>query len=273
MPSRDTFFQVIHPDDRARVASHIEQATREGGAFDIEYRIVMPDGTARIVHGMGEVTLVGVHQQPRMIGSLRDVTGQELMEVLGVIQDITERKELELRLAQEAHTDALTGCANRRYFHKAADAELARVRRYGGELAAFMIDLDHFKSVNDGYGHHVGDLVLQKLVQVCRDTLREEDVIGRLGGEEFGVLLPQTGRKTALEVAERLCRAVAAAEVPLDEQAPVRFTISVGVTTLAPEDPGMDMVLDRADKALYEAKTAGRNRVAIAAGGERANSG
>lgn len=266
MPSRDTFFQVIHPDDRARVASHIFQATREGGGFDIEYRIVLPGGQVRIVHGVGEVTLVGVSKQAQMIGSIRDVTDQELIEVLGVIQDITERKLLEIRLAQEAHTDPLTGCANRRYFHRVAGAEVARARRYGGQLAVFMIDLDHFKAINDQYGHQAGDQVLQKVVQVCRDTLREEDAIGRLGGEEFSVLLPQTGRATALEVAERLCHAVAAAEVPLDQKPPLRFTVSVGVATLAPEDPGIDMVLDRADKALYQAKHAGRNRVVAAPG-------
>ena len=267
LPSRDTFFQVIHPDDRARVASHIFQATHEGGGFDIEYRIVLPDGRVRVVHGVGEVTLVGVNSQVQLIGSIRDVTSQDLIEVLGVIQDITERKELELRLAQEAHTDALTGVANRRYFHKVAEGELARVRRYGGELSVFMMDLDHFKAINDQHGHHVGDLVLRKVVQVCRETLREEDAIGRVGGEEFAVLLPQTGRQTALEVAERLCHALAAAEVRLDDKPPLRFTASLGVATLAPDDPGMDVVLDRADKALYQAKHAGRNRVIVAAPG------
>ncbi len=213
------------------------------------------------MHALGEVILLGVAKQAKMVGTIRDVTERRPIEVLGVIQDITQRKELEIQLAQEAHTDSLTGCANRRHFLKLAASELVRARRYGGELSVLMLDLDHFKLVNDRHGHHAGDLVLQKLVQVCRITLREEDTMGRMGGEEFAVLLPETGRARALEVAGRVCHAVAAAEVPLEQKPPLRFTTSIGVATLASEDTDMDMVLDRADRALYEAKHAGRNRV------------
>jgi diguanylate cyclase (GGDEF)-like protein/PAS domain S-box-containing protein len=262
-PSHDAFIQVIHPDDRARVSDFISQAAHEKGGFDIEYRIVLPDGRVRVVHGLGEI-LVGSNEHPKMVGTIRDVTENEPVEILGVIQDITDRKELETRLAQEAQTDSLTGCANRRYFLKQAAQELARVRRYGGELSAFMLDLDHFKSINDRYGHQAGDRVLQNLVQVCRATLREEDAIGRLGGEEFAVLLPETGRERALEVAERLCQAVVASSVPMEQKPPLHFTASIGVATLAIEDSNIDMLLDRADRALYEAKSAGRNRVVVA---------
>lgn len=273
-PSRDLFFQVIHPDDRAKVAAHIAQA-RKDGAFDLEYRIILADSRVRVVHGLGEVVATAADRPPRMIGTIREMAAPGANELLGVIQDITDRKQLEWRLVQEAHTDALTGCANRRHFLEVARQELARIRRYGGELSVFMLDLDHFKAVNDRYGHHVGDLVLQRFVQVCRATLREEDVVGRLGGEEFAVLLPQTGQEEALEVAERLRRAVATTEVPLEGQAPVRFTTSVGVATVAPDDAGMDQVLGRADQAVYAAKKAGRNQVATAemAAASRRNDG
>lgn len=123
-----------------------------------------------------------------------------------------------------------------------------------------MLDLDYFKNVNDSYGHQVGDMTLKKLVQVCRGMLREVDIIGRLGGEEFAIMLPETGSQRALEVAERLCQAVADAEVPLENASPLHFTTSIGVASLAEEDTRIDALLNRADRALYNAKNAGRNR-------------
>lgn len=258
--SYDTFFQAIHPEDRSRVESEIH-AAREGGSFNIEFRIILPDGRVRVLHGMGEHILLGADMQPQIIGTIRDITAPEHTELLGVIQDITEHKELEWKLEKEAHTDVLTGCANRRYFLELAEHEVARARRYEVELSVLMLDLDHFKAINDRHGHQAGDLVLQKVVHVCQETLREEDTVGRLGGEEFAVLLPETGSKKAFEVAERLCRAVADAEVPLDGNPPIRFTTSIGAATLAHEDFSIGAVLGRADQALYEAKSGGRNRV------------
>ncbi|MBS1213809.1 MAG: putative histidine kinase [Proteobacteria bacterium] len=263
-PSYDTFFQVIHSDDRARVATQIAHA-REGTTFDIEYRIALPDGRKRVVHGMGAAIRLGTDKQFKVVGTIQHAAAPERAEVLGIIQDITDRKELEWKLEQEAHTDPLTGCANRRYFLEVAGHELARSRRYARELSVLMLDLDHFKAINDLHGHQVGDRTLQTLAQVCRAILREEDMMGRFGGEEFAILLLETGSEKAFEVGERLCRAVAAAEVPLDGKPPLRFTTSVGVATLANSDRRIDTLLGRADQALYEAKGAGRNRV-VAAG-------
>ncbi|MBS1191890.1 MAG: response regulator [Rhodocyclaceae bacterium] len=262
-PTYDAFLQVVHPEDLARVDSEIRQS-RESGRFDLEYRIVLPDGTVRGVRGIGQVVSLGAQGQPKIIATIQDITGHGRMELLGVIQDITERQELERRLEEEARTDALTGCANRRHFLELAEHEMARFRRYGGEMSLLMLDLDHFKAINDANGHHAGDLTLMELVRVCRATLREEDVVGRLGGEEFAVLLPQTGRDKAIEAAERLRHAVAKAEVPVPEGQPVHFTTSIGVATLTPADASIDMLLGRADQALYEAKGAGRNRVVAA---------
>ena len=262
IPSYDAFLQAIHPDDRERVEKHIN-AAHEGSGFDIEFRIVLPDGRTRVLHGMGEVIFLGANMQPQIIGTIRDITAPERTELLGVIQDITDQKELQWKLEREARTDPLTGCANRRHFLELAEHELARARRYAEEVSVLMLDLDHFKSINDQHGHPAGDLVLQRLVQVCQATLRAEDTVGRLGGEEFAVLLPESGRKKAMEVAERLCRAVAAAEVSLDGKPPLRFTASIGVATLAQEDANIGEVLSRADKALYEAKSAGRNRIVV----------
>ncbi|NJD06318.1 MAG: diguanylate cyclase [Methylococcaceae bacterium] len=263
-PNRGALLQVIHPDDRACVANHIDQAAREEGGFELEFRIVLPDGGVRAVHGMGEVILAGTGQQPEMIGALNDITEREMIELLGVIQDITDRKELERKLAQEAHTDALTGCANRRYFLRLARQEWARVRRYGYQLSVLLLDLDHFKTLNDRYGHQVGDLALQKFVQVCQTSLREGDLIGRLGGEEFAVLLPEAGTDEALEAAERLRHAIDVTEVTVASQPPLRFTTSIGIATRQADDTDVEELLSRADRAMYRAKNAGRNRVLAA---------
>lgn len=256
-PSYDAFLNAVHPEDRARLAECIEHA-RQGADFDIEYRVILPDGRTRVVHGKGVlVSFPDTDRHPEVVGTVQCVT-----EMIGVIQDITERKEMEWRLECEARTDALTGCATRRYFLELAHQELARIRRYGGELSLLMLDLDHFKNVNDTHGHQIGDLTLQKLVQVCHPILRQEDVLGRLGGEEFAILLIETGSQRALEVAERLREAVAAVEVPLEQASPLRFTTSIGVATLEESDAVFDAILKRADDALYQAKNTGRNRVA-----------
>ncbi len=250
------FLQAVHPDDRAHVASSIEQA-RNGGELDMDFRIVLPDGRSRVVHSKGVLmTFADDERHPELIGTV-----QWIKEMIGVVQDITERKEMEQRLEHEARTDALTGCATRRHFMEQANLELARVRRYGGKLSMLMLDLDHFKRINDSYGHHAGDLTLQKLAQVCHGVLRQEDVGGRLGGEEFAVLLVETSKASAHEVAERLRQAIAAAEVPLEDGSCVHFTTSIGVATAEPEDSNIEALIKRADQALYQAKNTGRNRV------------
>ncbi|MFZ5426093.1 MAG: PAS domain S-box protein [Thermodesulfobacteriota bacterium] len=177
--------------------------------------------------------------------------------------DITRRKQMEQELERLAYSDALTGLANRRHFMELAELELSRAVRYGNRLSILLMDVDHFKSINDTHGHHVGDLALQKLGGLCREKLRNIDTAGRIGGEEFAVLLPQTGGKEAVLTAERLRKAVAKAETPLGEGAFMRFTVSIGVATLGGTSEGIDALLERADKALYKAKRDGRNRVRV----------
>ncbi|MFA6972475.1 MAG: diguanylate cyclase, partial [Gallionella sp.] len=258
MASYDTFLQTVHPDDRVHVADYLS-GVLAGNNVEIEYRIILPSGEVRVVHGKGEVFSGGAGQT-KIIGTIQDIHEREQTKMLGIIQDITEQKVLLKKLEEQANTDFLTGCASRRNFLEHAGQEFLRIRRYGGEMSMLMLDLDHFKNVNDSYGHQVGDTTLKKLVQVCQGLLREVDMIGRLGGEEFAILLPETGSERALEVAGRLCQAVAAAEVPLENTAPLHFTTSIGVASLAEEDTRIDAMLNRADRALYRAKNAGRNR-------------
>ena len=158
-------------------------------------------------------------------------------------------------------TDLLTGVANRRHFMAMAEKELARFVRYGGYLSVFMMDLDFFKQINDTHGHHAGDVVLAKVAEVFKATLREIDVIGRLGGEEFAVILPQTDNEMARVVAERLRQTVEQTEIPMERGLPLHVTLSIGVATVRDTVINIDTLLGQADRALYQAKNAGRNRV------------
>jgi diguanylate cyclase (GGDEF)-like protein len=173
--------------------------------------------------------------------------------------------ELELRLI--ASIDALTGLMTRRAFTDAARRDVARALRYHRSLSCLMIDADHFKAVNDTHGHAVGDCVLQGIAAACRLQLRAGDYLGRIGGEEFAAILPETAPEQALEVAERL-REVIAAQPSATAAGEIRVTVSIGVATLArPQD--LETLLANADAALYAAKGGGRNRTACHRAAER----
>jgi diguanylate cyclase (GGDEF)-like protein len=170
-------------------------------------------------------------------------------------------RDRESRLHEVARTDPLTGVSNRRRFLELFTVEFERAQRYGGELSCVMLDLDHFKVINDRYGHAIGDRVLVAAAEAFRRSLRTADVIARWGGEEFALLLPQTNLPGAQAVAERCRRALEEAVIPTDD-GQVLVTVSVGVATLpgaALESP--DSLMRSADEALYEAKSRGRNRV------------
>jgi diguanylate cyclase (GGDEF)-like protein len=127
-----------------------------------------------------------------------------------------------------------------------------------------MLDLDEFKAVIDGHGHQVGDMVLYRVGEACRNRLREVDVIGRMGGEEFAILLPETDAARAAEVAERLRQDIAAAVIPLEHGKILNITASIGIATFTAADADVDWLLSLADKAMYQAKRSGRNRVCVA---------
>ena len=186
----------------------------------------------------------------------------------GFVMLNSERVEADLKKAQVelqriATTDFLTGIANSRSFLEAGEREMQRQRRYGSRpLTVLMFDLDHFKQVNDTYGHAAGDKVLVAIAAFCKKLLRDIDIFGRLGGEEFAMLLPETDLAGGRATAERLRSGVA--EVPIEtERAILHVTISVGVTETATDDELLETVLKRADDAMYQAKNGGRNRVVV----------
>ena len=172
--------------------------------------------------------------------------------------NITTRKLMEFELSKLASTDPLTGLPNRRYFLEAASREFERVRRFGGSASVMMMDLDHFKALNDTYGHAAGDEALRSVTRACR--LRNVDVLARWGGEEFVALLPGTDEEGAFIVADKLRCGMSDARVVVGLNN-VTVTASLGVAQVSPFDKDIDEALGRADRALYDAKKAGRNRV------------
>ena len=167
------------------------------------------------------------------------------------------------QLLELALTDGLTGIFNRRAFLERAEGELARARRTGHPMTVLQCDIDHFKRINDTYGHAAGDEALRRFVGCCRSHLRVSDAMGRLGGEEFAVLLPETALSDALLVAERLREAVAELEIE-HEGARIRFTASIGAAEFLCGGDTVARALARGDEALYRAKEGGRNRVVVA---------
>ena len=181
--------------------------------------------------------------------------------LVGLGTDITERRALEEEIVRQARTDSLTGLANRRHFMMLAEAEMARALRYGKALSILMLDLDHFKAVNDRHGHHIGDALLCQVADTFRQTLREVDIVGRMGGEEFAMLLPESDLKQAVEAAERLRQAIGRSLIPIAGSDPVCVTASIGVATLTDPRHTIDQLLSMADVGLYAAKHGGRNCV------------
>ena len=165
------------------------------------------------------------------------------------------------RAEQLALTDALTGVRNRRWFMTQAALEFERATRHGRALALVLIDVDHFKRVNDEHGHQTGDRLLVEIAQTCAATLRRTDLLARFGGEEFIVLLPETGQRDAVRLAERMRQAVQAGLRDPQHPLQVPVTISLGVVAMSAATPTLDALIRATDQALYDAKRAGRDRV------------
>ena len=183
--------------------------------------------------------------------------------VEGLYRDVTQRKNLERELHRLATTDMLTGMANRRSFLEVAEATFQRARESHAPLTVLMLDLDHFKTINDRFGHLEGDRVLAEFARATKHQLRAGDTVGRLGGEEFGLLLPHTTPAEGADIANRILEAIRALELTDSNGRPYGVTTSMGLGTLSPGDRSLHDLLDRADQALYLAKRRGRNQLAV----------
>ncbi len=251
----------VHPADRTVWELSLRDAADRRGDWVFEGRLALPGGEVR--WWRGEAKPVHAGDGAGLPDGGRELSdgggGDPGIVYCGIITDTTEHREAQERLRQLATTDGLTGLANRRRFLEALEHEVQRHRRYGTPLALVSIDVDRFKRVNDTWGHAVGDEVLRALAAICRAEVRDVDTVGRIGGEEFAVLLPDTAPEEATAVAERLRYAVEAAPL-LTSGGPLTVTLSLGVAASPPCD-GADGLLREADRALYRAKAGGRNRV------------
>jgi diguanylate cyclase (GGDEF)-like protein len=213
----------------------------------------------------GALTILVIAAQFRIESDNARAALKALAEALEV-ESLQLEKTIDDRnreLHEIATTDFLTGIANRRQFMARAEMELERSRRYGHKLSLLMIDIDHFKAINDNFGHPTGDQAIVAIARHCTTACRRSDLAARLGGEEFAILLPSTGMHEAQIVAERL-RAGAQALKVRHEGQPVPLKLSIGIACLDEGDAGPDMLMARADQALYAAKNAGRDCVRYA---------
>lgn len=246
----EAWYNSVLPEDHPQAAAALQATIEQGAPYTPCFRIRRGDGSLRYIQARARI--------------YSDASGKPV-RLVGTNEDITERKALLDKLDLQANQDYLTGLSNRRHFLEQGEMELARAERYGHTLSLFMLDIDHFKNINDTHGHKAGDIALQKLSHILRETLRTVDVIGRLGGEEFAILLPETDLQEAAEIAERLREIVARCEVILEVGLSLHFTVSIGVATLKEKGVNLDTLLNLADQALYQAKATGRNKVCVAA--------
>jgi len=241
-------FSCLYPPDATPmgvVADRLAEAQQSGWSLDEGWR-VRADGSR-----FWSSTLITPIELPDS-----DENGFSL-----IVRDISEGREAREALRSALFNDHLTGLANRRAFHDVATRELRNWARQPRPLSLLLIDADHFKRINDQYGHAAGDAALRHLAAVLGSGLRALDVVARLGGEEFVALLPGTDVDGAESLAMRLCERIAQSTLEVDGQ-PIRCTVSIGVATMAADLQDVDGFLQRADRAMYAAKHAGRNRAA-----------
>ena len=237
-----TWRDALHPEDREGVLRILrEHLDGKRARYEAEYRLRNRNGSYLWVHDRGLVCE-------------RDALG-EPTRVVGMLQDITGRKELEFQLERRASSDALTGVPNRRHGERFLEAELELCRRLGLHLGLCFLDVDHFKRINDDFGHLTGDAVLRQVAAQAQGSVRRSDLVCRWGGEEFVIILPDADRAQSLQVAEKVRQAVMA----MAGATPV--TVSLGVAAFPEDGDDATALLRVADAALYRAKAQGRNRV------------
>ena len=243
------WLQRLHPDDLKDAENELTKAVESNSDWHWEFRILLPGNRTRYIQAAARSHKTEIGPGHRMIG---------------INLDITDVKEAQLELERMATTDSLTGISNRAWFMKLAKEERDRSLRYSRSLSLMMLDADRFKNINDTFGHDVGDKVLQELSNTAASMLRGADIFGRIGGEEFAVLLPEADIREAATVAERLRKEIEKQSISLSETQRISYTVSIGVSELQQEDEDVEALLKRADEALYKAKNTGRNRVETA---------
>ena len=243
-----SYAALVSDASNQQLFEQVRVALEKEESFSLEYEVTRKDGSRIWVWERGR----GVQEDD---GSLH---------LEGIILDISDRKVLETELEQMATRDPLTGLLNRREMSRVLDEELQRARRYQRPMAVLWVDFDHFKDVNDTYGHAAGDSVLRAISRLLLGSVRSVDSIGRFGGEEFVIVLPEMDLEEAQVTGERLRRKVAEEQQPMGNGEAVPLTISVGVAVYPDHGQTASTLCAAADKAMYLAKDRGRNCVAMA---------
>ncbi|WP_205696057.1 PAS domain S-box protein [Conexibacter sp. SYSU D00693] len=240
---------LVHPDD-------VEEDVAAITAL-LQGRLATHHHEERLLHAAGEPVWVSLHL------TLVKAADGSPRHLLAQVLDVTERKRFEGRLQHMADHDPLTGLLNRRRFEEELDRQVAKVQRYGSSGALLVLDLDHFKTINDTLGHNAGDELIVSVADLLRHRLRETDVVARLGGDEFAVLLPEADRGGAETVATTIVEEIRRHATVLNGERPRRVTCSLGVAFFEEGLAAGEEVLVNADLAMYDAKEAGRDQFAI----------
>lgn len=243
-----SYASLMDEEDSERILAEVQAALDNDESFSLEYGLTRQDGSRIWVWERGR----GVEEED----------GTVVLE--GIVLDISDRKTLENELEEMATRDPLTGLFNRREMSRVLEEELDRATRYQRPMAVLWVDFDHFKDVNDTFGHAAGDSVLRSISRLLLGSVRSVDAIGRFGGEEFVIVLPEMDLEEARDTAERLRCKVAEKPQPLGNGQEVPLTISVGVAVYPDHGQTASTLCAAADKAMYLAKQRGRNCVAMA---------
>ncbi|MDP3842489.1 MAG: EAL domain-containing protein [Oxalobacteraceae bacterium] len=238
------FLALVHPADRPQIETALRETLEQGGAYDVEHRLLRPDGTERIVHGKAEVMF--------------DADGRPVL-LSGTLQDITQRKRMEARIGYLTNYDALTNLPNRTLLNDRVTQSISLARRTGQQLAMLCLDLDGFKFINDGFGHAVGDSLLKMVAARLKGAIRECDTVARLGGDEFVLVLlglADDGRDVG-SMAQRVLDTFAQSFIADAHE--LHVTASIGVSVFPDDGDTHDVLLKNADAAMYDAKDRGRN--------------
>lgn len=246
-----SMFEVLQHEKAQWFTAEVEKALESRTLHIVEYQLSQSD-----VNGAGDGPAYSLWFEGRVQALNFQVDGEDA--VVWIASNITEKNEVEQKLRLLSETDALTGLYNRRKLLETLDNRLAAFEKEQAQTSVLVFDLDNFKHLNDAMGHQAGDAALVEIARLCREVLREDDVIARFGGDEFVVVMPGTRRGDALEIAERLREHVPAA---LKETVRYASTISGGVSEFGLPDRFSSDILTRADAGLYQSKRAGRNRV------------
>jgi diguanylate cyclase (GGDEF)-like protein/PAS domain S-box-containing protein len=254
--TEETWKLLVYPPHQETVNRVWNAALASGETYDVDYRFRHHSGDYRWLRVMAQPIRDGSGKITRWFGTSTDVhDSYRLAE---------EREELARELERIATEDALTGVLTRRAFFDRVGRGAGQQGAASGPVGLLMLDIDHFKSINDRYGHPVGDKVLAQTVARIGEAIRGHDLLGRLGGEEFAVFLPCCSRAEAAQIAERIRRSVETNRVPLGDDATIQVTLSIGAICVLDDEAGIAELLTRADQALYRAKAGGRNRTVFA---------